>query len=164
MRKRAQAVRQRRRAFDDLPDDPEPCPVCLALARNGDIQPRAVMPLPKVPARLRLDGSPCCRDCQATETTMALVRGQHPMFVAARLTVSNERCAGLVMPPGLMESFGLCAVGYVEPCSLDDLEAHIQWLERHGIPNSSTSLPVSEWSTQASQPPESVDISKYGES
>lgn len=122
------------RAFDDLTDDV--CPVCLELAMKGCIQPRAVMPLPKFPARLRADGRKCCRDCQATETTMA-AGFQHPEFAAARLTIANERCEGLVMPFGIMEHFGLCQGGWIKPCSLEDLESHIEWGDRHGIPNSS---------------------------
>lgn len=124
-----------RRAFQDVGS--QPCPVCLELAMAGKIQARAVMPLPVFPARNRSDGRECCRDCQATETTMAILAGQHPRFFPARLTIANERLEGIVMPRGMMEHFGLCSGGWIEPCSLDDLKPHIQWLERHGIPNSS---------------------------
>lgn len=122
----------KRRAFDDLTN--EPCRVCLELAEGGNIQARAVMPLPKFPARLKTDGRKCCRDCQATETSQRL--GNHPTFASARLTVANERCEGLVMPPGMMEYYGMCAMGFLEPCSFSDLESHTLWLESHGIPDS----------------------------
>ncbi len=120
-----------RRAFADLSD--EPCPVCSELAERGVIRRRAVMPLPNFPARLRADGRQCCRDCQATETTMAMNIGQHPSFEPARLTIANERDEGLSMPLGLMEHMGLCKAGFVDPCSIDDLHQHIEWLNRHGI-------------------------------
>ncbi len=122
------------RAFDDLGD--QPCSVCLELAMAGQIQARAVMPLPTFPARLRADGRQCCRDCQATDTTQAGLGGQHPAFGPARLTIANERIEGMVMPFGMMEHFGLCQMGWIKPCSLDDLDSHIQWLEKCGIPNS----------------------------
>ena len=96
--------RLNRRAFDDLSDIP--CPVCLELAEQGQIQAEAVMPLPQFPATLKRDGRKCCRDCVATETTMRCC-GNHPMFVPARLTVANERIEGLRMPHGMMEHFGL---------------------------------------------------------
>lgn len=121
-----------KRAFDDLTD--EPCPVCLRLAASGQIQPRAVMPLPTFPALLREDGQKCCYDCQATDATMSL--GNHPSFSPARLTVANERVEGLTMPLGMMEHFGMCQMGLILPSSLDDLDHHIDWLERHSIPPS----------------------------
>lgn len=121
----------RRRAFEGLSD--RPCGVCRELAEEGVIGHEAVMPLPPFPARLRSDGRPCCRDCQATETTQAAINGQHPSFGPARLTVANERIEGLRMPRGLMENFGMCRMGFIEPCSLDDLENHQAWLEKHGI-------------------------------
>lgn len=123
------------RAFDDLTD--EPCLVCLAFAARGEIQGRAVMPLPTFPALLRLDGEPCCRDCQATDTTQAM-GFQHPMFGPARLTIANERCEGLTMPIGMMEHFGLCRDHWILPCSNEDLESHHEWLGRHGIPDSAS--------------------------
>ena len=122
------------RAFEKVQDTP--CSVCLDLASRGIIQPRAVMPLPEFPAMLRQDGRKCCRDCQATETTMAVEMGQHPMFEPARVTVANERVEGMLMPKGMMERFGLCALGYIAPASLEDLPSYIEWLEKHGIPNS----------------------------
>lgn len=121
------------RAFDEVAD--EPCPVCLELAMKGRIQGRAVMPLPKFPALLKQDGRKCCRDCQITEAMMA-ADFQHPEFGAARLTIANERVEGLVMPFGMMEHFGLCAMGWIRPSSLDDLNRHHDWLESHGIPDS----------------------------
>lgn len=50
-------VKKSKRAFDDLTN--EPCLVCLGLAASGQIQPRAVMPLPKFPAMLRASGQQC---------------------------------------------------------------------------------------------------------
>ncbi len=122
---------KKRRAFDDLTD--EPCPVCLELALGEDIQNRAVMPLPKFPARDD-QNRPCCRDCQATRVVQAV--GGQPQFHAARLCIANERCEGLVMPLGMMERFGMCQMGYIEPCSMDDLDAHAEWLASHGIEDS----------------------------
>lgn len=121
----------KRRAFDDLTDTP--CPVCHELAERGEIQFEAVMPLPKFPARTKRDNVQCCRDCQATDTTMSMRIGQHPSFGPARLTVANERIEGLRMPFGMMEHFGMCKMGFVEPCSINDLLGHQAWLERHGI-------------------------------
>jgi hypothetical protein len=118
-----------RRAFDDLTESP--CPVCVELATRGAMQWRAIMPLPSFPARLRADGRQCCRDCQATETTMAMRIGQHPEFESARLTVANERIEGLAMPLGLMEHMGMCEMGFVDPCSIDDIDRHTAWLDRH---------------------------------
>lgn len=133
------------RAFDDIPSNPTPCPICLQLALDSIIQPRAVMPLPNFPA-LNIDGVKCCRDCQATETMMRL-GFQHPEFGAARLTVANERCEGLTMPLGMMEHFGLCKMGYIRPCSLEDLESHLRWLESHGHCSGIGLLPVPEKSS-----------------
>lgn len=124
------------RAFDGFNPDSVPCPVCVELAAEGIIQGRAVMPLPKFPARLRADNRACCIDCQATETTMALDIGQHPDFGAARLTIANERVAGMTMPSGMMEVMGLSSMGYVRPSSVKDLDAHIDWLESNGLHNS----------------------------
>ena len=121
------------RAFDDLSEIP--CSVCLELAMKGQIQSRSVMPLPSFPALLRASGQPCCRDCQATETTMAM-GFQHPRFEPARLTIANDRIEGLVMPLGMMEHLGLCKMGFIRPCSIDDLDQHILWLNSQGIPDS----------------------------
>lgn len=134
------------RAFDTLTKTP--CPVCLELAMAGAIQPRAVMPLPNFPALLRQDGRKCCRDCQATDTTMA-AGFQHPKFPAARLTIANERIEGTVMPLGMMEHFGLCKEGWIRPSSLDDLESYIQWLEDNGIPNSCSAEPFGRVAAEA---------------
>ncbi len=123
---------QRQRAFDGITLESKPCPVCLALAKNDEIQMRAVMPLPPFPGRLRTTGEQCCRDCQATEAAMALW-GIHPSFGAARLTVANERVESLTMPLGMAEHFGMCSEGVVQPASMEDLESHLQWLRRHGI-------------------------------
>ena len=117
--------------FDDATDTP--CPVCLQIAKDGMIQPRAVMPLPKFPALLRSNGRPCCRDCAATDAIMRM--GAHSDFNAARLCVANERVAGLTMPKGMMEHMGLVKMGVMRPCSIDDLDARHDWLESHGIPD-----------------------------
>lgn len=122
----------RPRAFDDFTPDAKPCPMCVKLARSEQIQPRAVMPLPPYPARLRSSNQPCCRDCQATETAQRMF-GVHPDFVAARLTVANERCESLVMPYGFAEHFGMCREGIVRPASIDDLDSHADWLRVNGI-------------------------------
>lgn len=129
------AVKGRRRAFDDVTEDSKPCPVCLDLAMRGKIQPRSVMPLPPFPQALKSDNRKCCRDCAATETTQR-VCGNHPDFVAARLTVSNDRVEGMTMPLGMMEHFGFCGMGYIDPASQDDLEFYVAWLARNGIPQS----------------------------
>ena len=121
-----------KRAFEDVTD--EPCPVCVDLAKGDKIQSRAVMPLPKFPARLRQDGRKCCKDCQATETMMA-IGVQHPDFAAARLTVANDRIEGTLMPLGMMEHFGLCKYGHIAPSSMGDLDGHIDWLEKHDLRN-----------------------------
>lgn len=126
------------RAFDDLSD--HPCPVCLELAMEGGIQPRAVMPLPKFPGRLKQGNQQCCRDCQATDIIMVM-GFQCPDFASARLMIANERLEGLTMPLGVMEHFGLCTKGWISPCSLNDLDQHIAWLESHQIPNSCRCVP-----------------------
>lgn len=113
------------RAFDDLTGIP--CPICLKLAQQGAIQLEGVMPLPKFPGRTKTTGEQCCRDCQATEATMAL-GFQHPDFAAARLTISNERVEGLRMPFGMMEGFGLCKFRFIRPASNDDLKRHQAWI------------------------------------
>jgi hypothetical protein len=125
-------VVNRPRVFDNISESAKPCPVCLKLAKSECIQGRAVMPLPPFPARLKSDNSQCCRDCQATETAMA-VWGIHPDFVAARLCVANERCEALTMPLGMAELFGMCKEGVVRPCSNEDLNRHLDWCERNGI-------------------------------
>ena len=126
-----------RRALDMLTE--KPCPVCLQLAADGVIQGRAVMPLPQFPALTRDGGEKCCRDCAIADGLRSL--GGHPEFAPSRLTVANERCAGFTMPKGIMEHFGLCAHGYVEPCSMEDLEQHAKWLAAHGIPDSASCDP-----------------------
>lgn len=110
--------------FSDCKPDAKPCPVCLRLAKDGQIQPRAVMPLPSFPARLKSSNQQCCRDCQATETIMMM--GAHPQFEAARLCVSNERCETLTMPPGMAERMGLCSEWLMRPASLDDRNRNAQ--------------------------------------
>ena len=120
-----------------------PCSVCLNLAKQGKIQPRAVMPMPKFPATRRETDEQCCSDCQAADTVMAM--SGHPMFESARLAVANERLEGLLLPKGMMEHMGLCKMGLMKPCSLDDLENHVAWLEKHGIPNASCCHPEEEW-------------------
>jgi len=70
-----------------------------------------------------------------------MLRGQHSEFAAARLTIANERCEGLVMPAGMMEHFGLCKLGVMAPCSMDDLDAHLAWLTRYGIPTDTGCTP-----------------------
>ena len=122
----------RPRAFDGIKKNAKPCPICLSLARCGEIQERAVMPLPPFPARLKSDGSQCCRDCQATEAAMAIWR-IHPSFGPARLTVANERCESLTMPLGMAEHFGMCRAGLVRPASLEDLDQHLVWLRRNKL-------------------------------
>lgn len=129
----------KRRAFEFLTDSP--CPLCLELAVTGVIQARAVMPLPVFPARARHSNSKCCRDCQAAETLMDSRIGGHPSFGPSRVTVANDRCEGLVSPVGLMEHRGLCKMGFIEPCSVDDLESHAAWLEGLGIPDSTSTNP-----------------------
>jgi hypothetical protein len=62
--------------------------------------------------------------------------GAHPDFNAARLCTANERVEGLTMPNGMMEHMGLVKMGYMLPCSNDDLDAHHDWLESHNIPDS----------------------------
>ena len=37
------------------------------------------------------------------------------------------------MPLGMSEHFSLVAQGYVLPCSIEDLERHQAWLQRHHI-------------------------------
>lgn len=125
-----QQIVPRRRAFDGLLD--RPCEVCRELAEQDVIQREAVMPLPSFPARMKSDSRQCCRDCQATETTQRAC-GNHPSFGPARLTVANERIEGLRMPLGMMEHFGMCKMGFIEPCSLDDLTDNQAWLDKHSI-------------------------------
>jgi hypothetical protein len=120
-----------------------PCSVCLTLAKQGKIQPRAVMPLPEFPARRRETNEQCCADCQAADVVVGM--GGHPEFVPARVATANDRLEGLLLPKGMMEFFGLCQMGLMKPCSLDDLENHIAWLDKHGIPNASCCHPEEEW-------------------
>ena len=90
------------RAFDSL--STTPCPVCLELAQRGEIQPPAVMPLPKMCPPRHRDNRQCCRDCAAT--TLAISAGGAPDFESGRLTIANERVEGLRMPYGMMEKYG----------------------------------------------------------
>ena len=104
---------------------------------NGIIQRRAIMPIPTFPAmigvnELEVKGMQCCRDCQAAETLQRL-KVAHPTFSGCRTCVANDRVEGLVMPFGMMEHYGLCKVGVIRPCSVDDLNTHLSWLESHGI-------------------------------
>jgi len=133
---KTETTSNKRRAFDDLTD--KPCMVCLELAACGDIQGRAVMPLPKFPARDD-QNRPCCRDCQATRIVQAV--GGQPNFSAARLTIANERCEGLTTPLGMMEHFGMCQMGFIEPCSIEDLDGHATWLESVGVPDDTGCVP-----------------------
>lgn len=118
------------RAFDDLTNIP--CPICKKLVQHGEIPLEGLMPLPKFPGRNRITGEQCCRDCQATEATMAM-GFQHPDFGPARLTIANERIEGLRMPLGMMESFGLCKFKLIRPASIEDLKRHQTWLESLGV-------------------------------
>lgn len=128
-------------AFDKATNTP--CPVCLKLAKKGMIPPRTVMPLPEFPARRRETDEPCCVDCQAADTVMAI--GGHPMFEGARVATASERLEGLLLPKGMMERFGLCQMGLLKPCSVEDLANHLVFLELNELPNAACCHPEEEW-------------------
>lgn len=98
------------------------CPEC-------GVEPEALMPIPKSPP-LHLDGRECCFDCAAAKTLMSLVG---VTFEMARTAVANERRETLRMPAGMSQDIGLVRVGITKPASLDDLDAHIEWLAVAGV-------------------------------
>lgn len=88
------------------------------------------MPLPKWGPTLRSSGEPCCFDCQAADTLLAVGRLDFP-FAMARLPIANERGESLRLPTGSAECMGLCSKGIMRPASLDDLNDHMQWLDKN---------------------------------
>ena len=97
------------------------------------IREEFVMPLPSGPAPpLARDGSGhCCRDCQAADVLSGMKSGCD--FHMARIAIGNERQEHLRMPLGMSEHFGLVKMGLVRPCSFEDLDRHLDWLDCHGL-------------------------------
>lgn len=104
------------------------CPCCLELYENGQIQREAVMPLPQYGPRLRSTGKPCCFDCQAAETLIAITRTTMP-FEMSRLPIANERLESLRLPKGAARAMGLCQQGIMRPASADDFDSHMRWID-----------------------------------
>lgn len=116
----------------------KPCPKCVKLSDNGDLDHEAIMPLGKLAPALSIDGSgPCCPDCQAAENIVKF--GILPEFLMARVAVGNDRLEHFRLPKGTR--LGLVASSHMLPCSQDDLDRHISWLKIHGLrPLSSSSV------------------------
>jgi len=130
-----------------------PCPRCLPLAFNGQIQIEAVQPLPPPGwAPLAVDGSgPCCFDCQAADTVLKMlarnpgkarphltklvskrvltreVASAGMDFPMARVCVANDRCEQHRLPGVPM---GLVLEGWVRASKPGDFERHLAWMER----------------------------------
>jgi len=118
----------------DLPDvfsatGDEPCPLCLKCLREGWLHREAVMPLSLKLAPRSIDGEKCCRDCQAAETLTKALRVSS--FRMARIAVGSCRREHLRLPLGV--TLGLVLQGLMAPCSVDDLEPHLEWLSEKGI-------------------------------
>lgn len=103
-----------------------PCPICLNLAKAGQIRRETVMPLPQF-GPISLDNQKCCFDCQAAENLVKL--GLSPTFLHARIAVGNERQETLRMPIGMAELMGLCSHGLVRPANETQLDSHLDWLD-----------------------------------
>lgn len=119
------------RAFDDVTDTP--CPRCLKLAWADKMPVDMVMPMPKerAPVAREPGGQHCCHDCSAADGLRSLVGGL--TFEMARIAVGNDRREGLRMPRGMMECFGTCKMGFTRPSSIEDLEAHYDFLKKNHI-------------------------------
>ena len=107
----------------------EPCPLCLESLRAGWLDREAVMPLPLGLAPRSIDGEKCCRDCQAAEALMRVMQASD--FRMARIAVANDRREHLRLPNGTR--LGLVQRGLMAPCSIDDLDSHLEWLDEQGI-------------------------------
>ena len=95
----------------------KPCPKCVKLSDNGDLDHEAIMPLGKLAPALSIDGSgPCCPDCQAAENIVKF--GILPEFLMARVAVGNDRLEHFRLPKGTR--LGLVASSHMLPCSQDD--------------------------------------------
>ena len=114
----------------------EPCQTCLRLYRRGEIRRESVMPLPKWGPTIRDTGEKCCFDCQAAETLLAVGHIDIP-FHMARLTVANDRAESLRQPKGMAQLMGLCQMGLMKPASINDLSAHLDWVEAN--------VPLVDW-------------------
>ncbi len=130
----------------------EPCPKCLALAKDRQIRTETVMPLPELAPPLDLQGNPCCHDCQAAETIIkigilpwresierseaGLPKGvtvtdeeKESKFYMARVAVGNDRQEQFRFPE--MSVGPLVARGLVRPSKKGDLDKHWDWLDSH---------------------------------
>ena len=103
-----------------------PCPVCLALAKKGDLARESVMPIPTFPPR-NVDNLEICFDCQSAENLAKLMFDIG--FSALRLVIANERGEALRMPEGMAELMGLCSKGIVKSAHLGQLDDHFSWLD-----------------------------------
>lgn len=106
-----------------------PCQCCLKLYDEGSIEREWIMPIPQMaPPRSRLSGIPMCHDCASSEL-VAMIDGKMD-FSMARTAVGNERSESLRLPPGGAELMGMCKQWLVQPASIDDLNGHLDWLDR----------------------------------
>ena len=106
-----------------------PCPVCLALAKAGELRREWVMPLPSLAPISMTANTPICFDCQSAENIIKI--GALRMdFPAVRLTVGSERAETLRMPEGMAELMGMCSKRLVRPAHIGQLDDHFDWLDK----------------------------------
>lgn len=106
----------------------EPCPRCLALAKERAIRTETVQRLPAGlgVAPVARDGSgACCFDCGSAD---ALLGFGGLTFTMARIAVGNDRQEQYRLPgfPG-----GLVKMGLMRPSAPGDLDEQYDWLEKH---------------------------------
>lgn len=130
-----------------------PCPRCLPLAFNDQIDIEHVQPLPEPGlAPLAVDGSgPCCFDCQAADTVLKILsrdpRKARPHlsklifknvltceaasagmdFPMARVAVGNDRSDQYRLPGAPM---GLVLEGWMRASKPGEFERHLAWMAR----------------------------------
>jgi hypothetical protein len=138
-----------------IPTD-KPCPLCLDLAKKGEIEMETVQRLSLAPPRGVMSKAPCCHDCAAAEGLMKMQRWAFDAtwFKMARIAVCNDRREQYRLPGVPM---GLVQAGLMRPSQPGDLEAQLAWLESHqwfGCPPDSTDTPVKRGNREATLHPD----------
>lgn len=86
------------------------------------------MPLPHAPPLSRADNTPCCHDCEAADTLVAI--GAVPDWGMGRTAVANDRQEQLRLPGW---PIGLVQMRLMRPSAEGDMARHHEWLEAHGM-------------------------------